>query len=570
MLISKLVGVRLKDNPADAIIKSHALLMRAGFIKFVANGIWTLGMPAKRIASKIEKIIREEMDAVEGQECTFPVVMPRELWDESGRYSSVGEELLRFTDRNNRDLVLGMTHEEAAVHFARDNVSSYQQLPFMIYQIQTKFRDEARSRGGLIRLREFTMKDAYSFHMTQQDLSQYYDRIYRAYNRIFERIGLKNVITVNSDSGMMGGSVSCEYILLTPVGEDTIAICPKCGYKANIEVADARIESSRDKTSKVSSEVFTGDAKEISEVCKYLGVSANKTIKAVIYNIKGEQSIVVCFIRGDLDVNEAKLKKAISKDVVPATIADGSNIIAGNIGPINLKVENAQIIYDRSVKGTNNMIIGANKPKYHITGIDTERDLEIKEYFDITRVKDGMKCVCCGSEITVNGGIELGHIFQLGDKYSKAMDMTVLDQDGCSVVPIMGCYGIGISRAIASVAEEMADEKGLVWPISIAPWSVYLCPIRFDDKNVAEKASALYNDLKTSGIDVLFDDRNSTPGCKFADCDLMGIPIRVVVSPRTLANGCVEIQMRDGSLKENFPLSDCVEKIQEIIAAKKG
>ncbi|MFA5450112.1 MAG: proline--tRNA ligase, partial [Clostridia bacterium] len=459
MYISKLVGVRTKENPSDAVIKSHSLLIRAGFIKAVANGIWTLAAPAKRIVTKIEKIIREEMDKIDGQECSFPVVMPRELWEESGRYNDIGDELARFTDRNGRGLVLGMTHEEAAVHFARDTVSSYQQLPFMIYQIQTKFRDEARSRGGLIRVREFTMKDAYSFHNTQEDLEKYYSKVYAAYNNIFTRIGLKNFVAVASDTGMMGGSVAHEFMLLTEVGEDTIVICPSCGYKSNMEVATSRDDTAQDASSLSLEEVYTGNAKEISEVSKYLDIIPQKTIKAVYYNIKGGTDGVLCFLRGDLEVNEAKLKKVIKKEIAPVSLADSKELQAGNIGPIGLKLSNVVVVYDASLKGANNMVIGANRPEYHIKDVDTERDLKISEYHDIAKVKEGAGCPVCGKALKLEGGIEIGNIFQLGTKYTKAMGMTVLGKDGLSAYPIMGCYGIGVGRALASAAEESADEK---------------------------------------------------------------------------------------------------------------
>ncbi|MDD3946895.1 MAG: proline--tRNA ligase [Clostridia bacterium] len=565
MLLSKLVGNRSKDNPSDAMIKSHALLVRAGFIKLVANGIWTLGTAAKRIASKIENIIREEMNAIDGQECTFPVVMPRELWEESGRYLTIGEEMVRFQDRNARDLVLGMTHEEAAVHFARDNVVSYQQLPCMVYQIQTKFRDEARARGGLIRVREFTMKDAYSFHISQEDLERYYQKAYDAYTRIFQRIGMKNVVAVKSDSGMMGGSVSHEYMLLTPVGEDTIVLCPQCGYKANMEVAECVIDTLKDEVSAPKEEVFTAEAKEISEVSAYLGVPEHKTIKAVSFQVKGETTTVLCFIRGDLEVNEAKLKKIIRKDIVPSNLSDSDKLVAGNIGPIGLKLEDAIIIYDASLKEANNMVVGANREEYHIKGVDFARDIEAKEYYDIAKVKSDAVCTKCGGKLHINNGIEVGNIFQLGTKYTKAMGMTVLNKEGASVNPIMGCYGIGVGRALASVAEESCDDKGLCWPMSIAPWQVYLCPLRIDNEEVRAKAYELYEELKKAKVEVIFDDREASPGFKFSDCDLMGIPIRAVVSPRSLANGEVELQLRDGSLKTNVKYEECIGKIKEII-----
>lgn len=567
MLISKLVGERSKTTPSDAQFTSHAFMLRAGFMKQVSNGIWTLTMPAKRIANKIETIIREEMDLIEGQECLFPVVLPRDLLEESGRYESIGLELVRFKDRNNRDNVLGMTHEEAAVHLARNTVSSYQQLPFMIYQIQTKFRDEARSRGGLIRVREFTMKDAYSFHETQEDLEKYYKRVYDSYIKIFKRIGMKNFIVVQSDSGMMGGSIAHEYMLLTPIGEDSIVICNNCGYKSNMEVAISKRDEIEDEDLQPIEKVYTGDAKEISEVVENLKLKDNsKTLKAVVFNIKGDlKANVLCFIRGDLEVNEAKLKKIVKKDIVPASLED-SNLIAGNIGPVGLKEDkNLIIVYDNSVKGLKNVVVGANENEYHFINACEGRDFVIDKTYDISKVQAGEKCSVCGSPLSIENGIEIGNIFQLGTRYTETMNMNVLDKTGKTFHPIMGCYGIGVGRAMASVAEEKSDDFGLVWPMSIAPWHVYLCPIKFNDAEIHAKTLDIYKTLNENGIEVLLDDRDVSPGFKFADCDLMGIPIRVVVSKKLLEKNELEIQLRETKERFNVPINSIVPKIQQII-----
>ena len=565
MYMSKLVGERTKENPSDAIVKSHRLLVRAGFIKSVAGGIYSFAMPAKRIAQKIEAIVRDEMNKIEGQECQFPVVMPREMWEESGRFSSIGSEMLRFKDRNGRDMLLGMTHEEAAVHFARDAVTSYQQLPFMIYQFQTKFRDEARSRGGLIRVREFTMKDAYSFHIDQEDLEKYYQRAYDAYNNIFRRIGLKRFVAVKSDTGMMGGSVAHEYMLLTPIGEDTIVICPECGYMSNMEVATSVIDNVRDEISEEVKEVFTGDKHDIESVCEFLKVPATKTIKAVAYMLRDTYKPVVAFIRGDREINETKLRKIAGGEIVPADLSEYDGLVAGNIGCVNLNIKDAIIVVDESLKGSNNMVTGANRPEYHLTGVDVDRDLKGLKFADVSKVIAGERCPVCGKPLTVENGIEIGNIFQLGTKYTKSMNMTVLDKNGKSVNPIMGCYGIGIGRAIASVAEEYADDKGLVWPMQIAPFHVSLCPLRLDDENVKATADKLYKELLNAGVEVIFDDRNVSPGFKFADCDLMGIPLRLVVSPRSLANGEVELAARDGSFKTMIKTENAVEEIAKLV-----
>ncbi len=570
MLLSKLVGERTKTTPADATAASHVLLMRAGYMKLVANGIWTLAMPAKRITKKIENIIREEMDAIDGQEVMFPVVMPKELWAESGRYYSIGDEMVRFKDRSGRDMVLGMTHEEAAVQFARDTVSSYQQMPFMIYQIQTKFRDEARCRGGLIRVREFTMKDAYSFHTSQEDLEKYYQRAYDAYVRIFKRIGMKRVVAVKSDSGMMGGNIAHEYMLLTAIGEDSIVICPECGYKANMEIAVTNRLPVRDEKSEELKEVYTADKKDIESVCKELGADAKKTIKAVCYYEKGTENIVLCFIRGDLEINESKLTKNIGKQIVPANLTDSEVLHAGNIGCVNLNTQGMTVVYDKSLENANNMVTGANKAEYHLVGVDMARDADVKEYVDIAKVQVGDVCPVCGKPLTVENGIEVGNIFQLGTKYTKAMNMTVHNSDGKEINPIMGCYGIGVGRALASVAEESHDEKGLIWPMSIAPWHVYLCGLRLDDPIVKAEADKLYEEFTKAGIEVIYDDRETSAGVKFSDCDLMGIPIRVVISPRSLAKGEIELQLRDKSLQTDVKIEDSIEFIQKTIKEKVG
>ena len=543
------------------------MLVRAGFIKLVSNGIWSLSMPAKRIAQKIEAIIREEMNAIDGQEVSFPVVMPKDLWAESGRYYTIGDEMVRFKDRGGRDMVLGMTHEEAAVQFSRDAVNSYQQLPFMIYQFQTKFRDEARCRGGLIRVREFSMKDAYSFHNDMEDLKEYYEKAYKAYENIFRRIGMKRVVAVKSDSGMMGGSISHEFMLLTDIGEDTIVLCPECGYKANMEVATTVRKTERDAVSEPIKEIFTGDSHDIDSVAELLHTDKKKTVKAVCYFLKGTEKVVVCFVRGDLEVNESKLTKILMSQIVPADITGSDVLYAGNIGCFGLKTDNlAGVYYDESLRGANNMVAGANKDGYHITGLDFDRDMPGIEFVDIAKVCAGDVCPVCGKPLALENGIEVGNIFQLGTKYTKAMNMTVLGKDGVAFNPIMGCYGIGIGRALASIAEESHDEKGLIWPMSICPWHVSLCSLRPDDENVKNTADKLYADLQQAGVEVLYDDRNVSAGYKFSDCDLIGIPIRIVVSPRGLNQGTVEIQTRDKAVCENVPTEKVLEFVNKIIA----
>lgn len=563
MRFTKLVGERIKEIPADASVKSQILLMRAGFIKQVSNGIFTLLPPAQRVSKKIQQIIREEMDALDGQEVLFPVVMPREMWEKSGRYFSIGEEMVRFKDRAGRDMLLGMTHEEAAVSTCQNIVKSYDQLPCMVYQIQTKFRDEARPRAGLIRVKEFTMKDAYSFHTTQEDLENYYNKVYDAYNKIFSRVGMKNFISVKSDTGMMGGQYAHEFMLLTDIGEDSIVICDKCGYKANMEVATAQKENVTFKDEQLK-EVFTGKAKSIEEVCEYLKIPARQTVKAVCYCIVGDHKhTVVAFVRGDKEINEAKLKRILGKDIAVKDL-DESSLVKGNIGCVGLEGEEFILVFDQSLEGAAGMVTGANKEDYHLSGLNFARDVKNEKFYDISKVCAGEKCSACGHELTVKRGIEIGNIFQLGTKYSKSMGMTVTMPDGSQMNPIMGCYGIGVGRCLASIVEEMADEKGIVWPMSVAPWQIYLCPLRNDDTAVFEKGEELYSSL-SSKFEVLYDDRKVSAGIKLTDSELMGIPVRVVISPRSLANGEAEITLRGSGEKIMIALDKLEEKLKELI-----
>ena len=568
MLLSKLVCERTKEAPQDARIKSHILLARAGYIKQVAAGIYSLTPPAQRMSKKIQEIIREEMNAIDGQEVLFPVVMPREMWEESGRYTSIGQEMVRFKDRTGHDMLLGMTHEEAAVHMARHIVSSYNQLPCMIYQIQTKFRDEARSRGGLIRVREFTMKDAYAFHVSQEDLDRYYRRAYDAYYRIFRRIGLKNFTDFKSDTGMMGGSVAHEFMLVTPAGEDTLVFCDGCDYRANMEVAECKGEVLPRKEMPLEL-VNTGSAATIEEVCSLLKTEKSRSIKAVVYAVRGDSSkIVVAFVRGDREVNEAKLKKAVGLDVAPYDGGVTEEIACGNIGPIGLS-ERIIKVFDRSLKGATGMIAGANKPEYHYIGLDAERDLSGAEFKDIAKVAEGDVCPVCGGRLRIENGIEIGNIFQLGTKYTAAMNMTVHAEDGSSFNPIMGCYGIGVGRAIASVAEESNDENGLILPVTVAPWQVHLIVLRPDKEEIKAAGDKVCAELEAAGIEVLYDERDCAAGIKFADADLMGMPIRIVLSPRTLADGEAEVKLRRGGEAMRVKTDALVEKASELIALLK-
>ena len=567
MKLEKLVGERFKERPADCVIDSHAIMVKGGYIKYMANGIYSSYLPLRRIVRKIEQILREEMDKIDGQEVQFPVVMPASLWDESGRYDSIGDKLLRFTDRNNAKMVLGMTHEEAAVHLVREYAQSYTKYPFMIYQIQTKFRDEARPRAGLIRVREFTMKDAYSFHTSQEDLEQYYEKCHAAYERIFERVGVPEVVSVKSDSGMMGGNISHEFMLLTPVGEDSIVLCDSCDYRANMEAAENISDIARDAESAALEKVYTPNVHTIEDVCNFFGDETKNSCKAVVYQQNVDDKYVVLFIRGDLEVNETKLVNFLGEQVHAAVITEECGLNAGYIGPVNLKVNgDAVVLYDKSLEERNNLSCGANEAEHHYKGLDMERDVPNAEYHDFAKIQEGGICPKCGKKtVKISRGIEVGNIFQLGTKYTKSMNMTYVDANGESKTPIMGCYGIGVGRLAASVCEAHHDEYGPIWPKAIAPWQVHLCAVRVDDEEVRAYADKLYEDLQNAGIEVIYDDRSVRAGVMFADADLLGIPLRIIVSPKNMKQGVVEVASRDKTLKTQIPLENVMEEIKQYL-----
>ena len=567
MKLEKLVGERFKERPADCVIDSHAIMVKGGYIKYMANGIYSSYLPLRRIVRKIEQILREEMDKIDGQEVQFPVVMPASLWDESGRYDSIGDELLRFTDRNNAKMVLGMTHEEAAVHLVREYAQSYTKYPFMIYQIQTKFRDEARPRAGLIRVREFTMKDAYSFHTSQEDLEQYYEKCHAAYERIFERVGVPEVVSVKSDSGMMGGNISHEFMLLTPVGEDSIVLCDSCDYRANMEAAENISDIARDAESAALEKVYTPNVHTIEDVCNFFGDETKNSCKAVVYQQNVDDKYVVLFIRGDLEVNETKLVNFLGEQVHAAVITEECGLNAGYIGPVNLKVNgDAVVLYDKSLEGRNNLSCGANEAEHHYKGLDMERDVPNAEYHDFAKIQEGGICPKCGKKtVKISRGIEVGNIFQLGTKYTKSMNMTYVDANGESKTPIMGCYGIGVGRLAASVCEAHHEEYGPIGPKAIAPWQVHLCAVRVDDEEVRAYADKLYEDLQNAGIEVIYDDRSVRAGVMFADADLLGIPLRIIVSPKNMKQGVVEVASRDKTLKTQIPLENVMEEIKQYL-----
>lgn len=566
MKMSNLVGERFKEKPADCVVESHALMVRGGYIKYVANGIYSSLAPLRRITRKIEDIIRKEMDSIDGQEVQFPVVLPAALWQESGRYDSIGHELLRLEDRNKTNLVLGMTHEEAAVQLTREYGGSYTRYPFMVYQIQTKFRDEARPRAGLIRVREFTMKDAYSFHTSEQDLDRYYYKCLKAYERIFAAVGLPEVVAVASDSGMMGGSISHEFMLLTGAGEDSIALCD-CGYRANVEAAKCITEKHRDALTQPMELIHTPGASTIEELSAVTGVPKNKICKAVVYR-KESGGLAVVFIRGDLEANEAKIKNFLGCGISPADLTDEAGLCAGFIGPYqSADRQDAEIemLFDCSLEGENNLICGGNIPDYHYQFLDMSRDVE-GEYHDFAKISEGGICPGCGKNtIAISRGIEVGNIFQLGTKYTESMDMTYVDKDGNNKNPVMGCYGIGVGRLAASICEARHDAFGPIWPMAVAPWQVHICVLRADDPEVKKTGDMIYNALLGAGVEVLYDDRIISAGNMFSEADLMGVPVRVIISPRNLKEGCCEITLRDKSFSSKVPLESAEKEILKIM-----
>ena len=569
MKLSKFVGKRLKEAPKDAVMPSHVFLVRGAYVKQLAAGIYSMLPLGHRVKSKIENIIRNEMNKIEGQEVSMPVIHPADIWKETNRYFDIGDELLRFKDRTGKEHVLAMTHEEASVHLVKNNVSSYKQLPFMIYQIQTKFRDEARSRGGLIRVREFTMKDAYSFHETNEDLERYYNIVHESYMRIFKKSGLNNFISVESDTGIMGGGKAHEFMALNDAGEDTLFICPKCGYKANKEIAQSIIENYPEEEKQLE-KVETPDKKTIEEVADFLNLPKRKILKTVIYKL--ETQLVFAIIRGDLDINETKLKKILkSKDLKFATDDEIMSVgaVPGFASPLNLD-KDVIIIADNSVVSSNNLVCGANEMNYHYKNFNLKRDLNESKYIvaDIYSVKEHDKCINCGNELDLKRGIEIGNIFQLGTKYSKPMHATFLDKSGKEQYFIMASYGIGVGRLMATIIEEHHDKFGPIWPITVAPFEVHLNGLNLKKGDTKEKCDTLYNEMLQNGIDVIYDDRDERPGVQFNDADLIGVPFRIIVSPKTLSEDEVEFKKRGEKDSIRLSFDQVIPFLKEKIEAE--
>lgn len=566
MRMSKLLGRRDKDAPKEAQSVSHQLLLRGGYARQVGAGLFSLLPLGHRVVRKIEAIIRDEMEKVGGQEVLMPVVVPKELWEESGRYEGVGSELLRFEDRTGKGFVMSMTHEEAAVHLARNEVNSYKQLPFTIFHIQTKFRDEPRARGGLIRVKEFTMKDAYSFHVDQDCLEKTYEEIHASYERIFDRVGLKDVVSVAADTGMMGGGLSHEFMSVLDIGEDSFLICPSCGYRANRDVAKTTYPKFQDEDAAI--EVFdTPETSSIEDLCRGYDLVPTSTCMAFFCE-DAEGELVCALIRGDLDVNEAKIKAILGcRELVMASEESilQAGFVPGYASVLGAKSGAFRLLVDESLRGRKGMIAGANEVGKHLKGFSLERDLDgfEPEWSDFASVTDGAACVDCGGSLSLKRGVEIGNIFQLGTKYSESMKMTYLDQQGKAQTPIMGCYGIGVGRLMACVMEEQSDKFGPIWPKNIAPFQVQInaLDMKRGDGEVGRVAEGLYQELLDLGVEVVFDDRNEKAGFQFNDADLLGVPFRVVVSPKTLKEGEVEVRTRAVKDSSRLPLEGLAAEI---------
>ena len=563
MYVSKLFGKTLREPPSDTDTISHQLLLRAGMIHQVAAGIYSYLPLGWRVLRKIEQIVREEMDAVGGQEILMPTLQPLEIWEETGRDHSFGESLFKLKDRRERRLCLGPTHEEIVTHLARLNIRSYRDLPAIPYQIQTKFRDEPRSRGGLLRVREFLMKDMYSMDADFESLDQTYGRMIQAYNLIYEYCSLPTTM-VEADSGAIGGKDSHEFMAITETGEDTIIFCPLCNYAANTERAafNKSLPEAKEELLAIE-EVPTPGAKTIEAVAGFIGVPHSQTLKVVFYTADDE--VVLALIRGDLEVNEIKLTNALKCAQLRLATEDelaAKKLVAGYASPIG--ISGIKVVGDDSITLGANFVVGANKADAHFKNANYPRDFNVDLVTDIALAGAGNACPKCNGRMILQRGIEVGHTFKLGTVFSEKLAAMYLDRDGTQKPVVMGCYGIGLGRLLAAVVEVNNDEKGIVWPMRIAPYQVYICALNTDKPGVMEAAQELLSNLENHGIEVLFDDRSESAGVKFNDADLLGIPIRVVVSPRNLKQNSIEVKRRDQAEAELVALDQAVGKIEQL------
>ena len=538
----------LRDNPQDAEIDSHKLLVRAGIVKKLAGGLYTYLPLGMRSLKKVQEIIRQEMDRAGALEICMPILQPAELWKQSGRWESMGPGMFRVKDRAQHDYSMAPTAEETVTEVIRNVINSYRQLPVTVYQIQWKFRDEIRPRFGLMRSKEFLMKDAYSFDTTMEAADKSYMAMFEAYKRVFARCGLK-AYPVEADTGDIGGKFSHEFHVLAEAGEDGIAFCETCGYAANLEKAERKVAVRSDADCPAYEEVHTPDAKTIEQVSKFMGVPGSAFVKSLIYNADGKP-VMVC-VPGDRDVNDVKLKHFL--DVKKLELADFETVLkasganAGSVGPVKPADASIRIVCDQALKGAKGCIVGANKDDYHLKNVDLARDCNIADadFADLVVVRDGDICAKCGKPMVIKRGIEVGHVFKLGTKYTDAFNAVYKTDDLKEATMIMGCYGIGVSRTVQAVIEQSHDKDGIIWPASVAPYQVCISLLDPDQAEVAAVADKLETELEAMGVDVIVDDRAERPGVKFKDADLIGFPVRVVVGAKGLANGGVEVKRRD-------------------------
>ncbi len=564
MRISRLFGKTLHEIPADVETISHQLLLKAGMIHQIASGIYSYLPLAWRVITKIKNIIREEMNNAGGQELMMPALQPAELWYESGRDVSFGKGLFTLTDRRQHQLVLGPTHEEVITKLVQHNVQSYRDLPLLLYQIQTKFRDEPRPRSGLIRIREFDMKDLYSFDIDDQGLDTSYNKMLKAYQNIYQRCRLPTIL-VEADSGAIGGKDSHEFMVAAETGEDKILSCTTCNYAANLEKAQSIKGSIPNNPPLPVEEVATPGAETIDEVSDFLKIPKGQTLKAVFYI--ADDDIIFVIIRGDIEVNEIKLKNTIRANELRMASEEEvikAGIVAGSASPVG--ISNFKVIADESISSGTNFVAGANKTGYHLKNVNFPRDFKVDLIADIASAKAGEECPKCGGLLITANGIEVGHIFKLGTFLSETLGAHFTDTDGTARSIVMGCYGIGVGRLLAAVIEQSHDNKGIIWPVPIAPYHIYLCPLFIDDPNVMTAAEKLYTELMAHDIEVLFDDRIESPGVKFNDADLLGIPFRVTISPRTIRENRVEIKKRSEKEADLIPATEAIVRLKKLIS----
>lgn len=565
MRMTKLVFRTLREDQTEAELSSHQLMLRAGLIRQVASGIFAYLPVGKRVKNRIEAIVRQEMDTAGGQEVTLPVIHPAELWRKSGRWDEMGDDLARFQDRSGRDLCLGMTHEEVVTDLASHFINSYKVLPCMLYQVQTKFRDERRPRGGLIRVREFTMKDGYSFHPDATDLDDFYPSMYEAYFRIFRRCGI-DVLAVQSDTGIMGGSMAHEFMALTPDGEDTLLICDRCGYRSNRQIAACKKPSPASSVPLPLEDAHTPDSSTIDALTSYLDTTPELTAKAVFFvatlrhDASGpSEKFVFAVLRGDMALNETKLANLVkAQSLRPATENEIRDVGAepGYGSPIGVDRSKMILVVDDIIPHAPNLIAGANRADYHFRNVNYGRDYSADIVGDIVAVGEGDACPECGAGMKTARGIEVGNIFKLGTKYSDSMQATFLNDANEAIALHMGCYGIGIDRLIATVIEHHHDQDGIKWPLSVAPYQVSLVRLDGGKKAIIQAADEIYERLLHSGLEVLYDDRDERAGVKFNDADLMGIPIRLTVGGKGLERGVVELKIRRTGATGEIPFDE--------------